>query len=97
MVDYIMTKAELKNAVRSRLAEMNTALSKLPDDIATDVTVLFEKWKTDTDYVIGDRRQYNGTLWKCIQNRTYSFQSLISSNGTTLVSHNDIFLLKYKT
>ena len=39
----------------------------LPDADATEVPELFPSWKTDTDYVIGDRRQYNGILWKCIQ------------------------------
>lgn len=39
----------------------------LPDADATEVPELFPSWKTDTDYIIGDRRQYNGILWKCIQ------------------------------
>lgn len=39
----------------------------LPDADATEVPELFPSWKTDTDYAIGDRRQYNGILWKCIQ------------------------------
>lgn len=39
----------------------------LPDADATEVPELFPSWKTDTDYGIGNRRQYNGILWKCIQ------------------------------
>lgn len=39
----------------------------LPDADATEVPELFPSWKTDTDYVVGNRRQYNGILWKCIQ------------------------------
>jgi hypothetical protein len=39
----------------------------LPDVDATEVPELFPSWSTDTDYVIGNRRQYNGILWKCIQ------------------------------
>lgn len=39
----------------------------LPDSDATEVPELFPGWKPDTDYAIGDRRQYGGILWKCIQ------------------------------
>ena len=39
----------------------------LPDADATEVPELFPSWKTDTDYAVGNRRQYNGILWKCIQ------------------------------
>ena len=48
-----------------RMIEMLSAT--LTDETATDVPELFPGWKPDTDYVIGDRRQYNGILWKCIQ------------------------------
>jgi len=40
--------------------------ASLPDSVATDVPELFPGWKPDTDYAIGDRRQFNGILWKCI-------------------------------
>ena len=43
------------------------ASDSLPDADATEVPELFPSWKTNTDYVVGDRRQYNGILWKCIQ------------------------------
>lgn len=39
----------------------------LPDVDATEVPELFPTWETNTDYAVGDRRQYNGILWKCIQ------------------------------
>ena len=39
----------------------------LPDAEATDVPELFPGWRTDTNYVVGDRRQYGNILWKCIQ------------------------------
>ena len=43
------------------------ASASLSDSDATNVPALFPAWKTDTDYTIGDRRQYGGILWKCIQ------------------------------
>lgn len=56
---------------RSILLKLRAMIEKasvsLPDADATEVPELFPSWKTDTDYVIGDRRQYNGILWKCIQ------------------------------
>lgn len=62
-----MTKERLHTITNARLNEINTALAILPDEVATNMTVLFQKWKVDTDYTIGERRQYNGVLWKCIQ------------------------------
>ena len=57
---------------RSVLIKLRRAIEQasafLPDSTATDVPELFPGWKTDTDYVVGDRRQFNGILWKCIQN-----------------------------
>ena len=49
---------------RKKIEQSATSLS---DADAMDVPELFSRWATDTDYVIGDRRQYNGILWKCIQ------------------------------
>lgn len=58
----------MKRSVLLKLRAMIEQLSaSLPDATATDVAELFPAWKTDTDYVIGDRRQYNSILWKCIQ------------------------------
>ena len=39
----------------------------LPDETASTVPELFEVWKTDTDYVVGDRRRYGDKLYKCVQ------------------------------
>lgn len=58
----------MKRSILLKLRAMIEQLSAtLPDADATDVPQLFPGWKPDTDYVIGDRRQYNGILWKCIQ------------------------------
>ena len=39
----------------------------LPDETASTVPELFEVWKTNTDYVVGDRRRYGDKLYKCVQ------------------------------
>ena len=58
----------MKRSILLKLRAMIEQLSAtLPDSDAMDVPELFPGWKTDTDYVIGDRRQYDGILWKCIQ------------------------------
>lgn len=46
---------------------LDIATSYLDDEQAESVTILFEEWETDTDYVAGDRRQYKGLLYKCVQ------------------------------
>ena len=55
-----------KTAKRLRQAIEQASVS-LPEGTAVDVPELFPTWKPDTDYVIGDRRQFGGILWKCIQ------------------------------
>lgn len=47
---------------------LDLATSYLDDEQAESVTILFEEWETDTDYVAGDRRQYKGLLYRCVQN-----------------------------
>ena len=48
----------------------NVAISYLDDTQAESVTTLFENWQTDTAYAIGDRRQYDGLLYRCVQAHT---------------------------
>lgn len=55
-----------RTATRLRNAIVQASVS-LPDNVATNVPELFPAWQKDTDYVVGDRRQHNGILWKCIQ------------------------------
>ena len=43
------------------------ATSYLTDDQAESVTILFPNWDVGVDYAVGDRRQYNGLLYKCLQ------------------------------
>ena len=49
---------------------MNLATSYLDDEQAESVTILFEEWQPDTKYEVGDRRQYNGLLYRCVQGHT---------------------------
>ena len=42
----------------------------LTDSEAFDVAELFPMWKTDTAYQTGDRVQYDGKLYKCLQAHT---------------------------
>lgn len=58
----------MKRSTLLRLRAMiEKASTSLSDVDATDVPELFPAWKTDVDYIIGDRRQFSGILWKCIQ------------------------------
>ena len=42
----------------------------LDDTTALTGVELFPAWATDTAYVVGDRVQYNGVLYKCVQAHT---------------------------
>ena len=44
-----------------------TATSFLSDEQAELVTDLYPFWTEDADYAIGDRRQYDGLLYRCVQ------------------------------
>lgn len=46
---------------------IQTATSYLTDEQAETVTNLFPLWQSETLYVIGDRRQYNNLLYRCVQ------------------------------
>ena len=59
----MITKA---HARRLRKAIEKTAVT-LTDSEAFDVAELFPMWKVDTAYQTGDRVQYDGKLYKCLQ------------------------------
>lgn len=46
------------------------AVETLDDEASEEVTDLFPFWSTDTEYAIGDKRQYNGLLYRCVQAHT---------------------------
>lgn len=62
----MITKA---HARKLRKAIEKTAVT-LTDSEAYDVCELFPMWKTDTEYAVGDRVQYEGKLYKCLQSHT---------------------------
>ena len=39
----------------------------LPDEDALEAIELYDAWQNDTAYQAGDRRRYEGVLYKCIQ------------------------------
>lgn len=46
------------------------ATNYLTDEQAETVTVLFSKWESNVSYSVGDRVQYEGLLYKCVQAHT---------------------------
>lgn len=65
-----MTREQLRQAVAQRLSDMRTALAKLPDEAAVDVTVLFEQWQPWHDYIIDQRIRDGDTLYRVAQSHT---------------------------
>lgn len=51
-------------------AVMDTAGAMLTDEQAATVPTLYRPWESGIDYAVGDRRTYNGTLFKCLQAHT---------------------------
>lgn len=54
----------LKALILRKLIEKSSA--SLSDTDAINGVELFPHWATDTDYAVGDRVSYNGTLYKCL-------------------------------
>ena len=46
------------------------AVETLDDEASEEVSDLFPFWGTDTAYAVGDKRQYNGLLYRCVQAHT---------------------------
>lgn len=42
----------------------------LSDEEALEAPTLFPTWQSDTEYAVGERRRYNGELYKCVQAHT---------------------------
>lgn len=58
---------KLMQQIRAALMDFTADVS---DEKAVKYPALFEPWKKDTTYAEGDRREYNGTLYKCRQAHT---------------------------
>lgn len=61
-----MTKEELEMFIESIMTMRNRAT----DAMSWDAAYFFPAWKTEHDYKTGDRVQYEGNLYKCIQAHT---------------------------
>ena len=61
-----MTRAE---AIAYR-AKIELAASTMTDETALTAVELFTQWMVGVTYAVGDRVQYNGTLYKCVQAHT---------------------------
>lgn len=54
-----------------KIAEsIQMATGYLTDEQAETVTNLFPLWQVDAEYAVGDRRQYNELLYRCVQGHT---------------------------
>lgn len=51
-------------------AAIEVAAESFTDDVAIEYPELIPAWKTDMDYAIDQRVNYNGTLYKCLQSHT---------------------------
>lgn len=49
---------------------LNLATSYLDDEQAETVTDLYPLWQSGVAYKVGDRRQYDGLLYRCVQDHT---------------------------
>ncbi len=59
----------LKAAQKVREA-MDTACGMLTDEQAATVPTLYKAWETGAAYAAGERRQYGGALYRCLQAHT---------------------------
>lgn len=55
---------------RRKAQSIELATSYLDDEQAESVTELFPLWEPGTGYAVGDRRQYDGLLYRCVQAHT---------------------------
>lgn len=55
---------------RKLVSSIRLATSYLDDEQAESVTDLFPLWASGVAYEVGDRRQYDGLLYRCVQAHT---------------------------
>ena len=58
-----MTRAQAESLRQAML----TASEALPDEVADAVAPLYPRWESDGHYAVGDRRRYEGIVYKCLQ------------------------------
>ena len=55
---------------RKLVSSIRLATSYLDDEQAESVTDLFPLWESGVPYAVGDRRKYDGLLYRCVQAHT---------------------------
>lgn len=65
-----MKKSELDYAVKNYRGKVEEASSFADDESALDMIELFPRWESGLSVKIGDRYQYKGELYKCVQAHT---------------------------
>lgn len=69
---------------------MDVAGGMLTDEQAAEVPALYKAWETGVDFVTGDKRQYKGVLYKCLQGHrsqeTWNPEDAVSLWAKVLVS-----------
>jgi len=51
-------------------ADMNAVTATLTDEQGLELITLFEPWRTDLTYAVGDRVRHGDKLYKCVQAHT---------------------------
>ena len=59
----------VENAKKLRTT-LDNAGAMLTDEQALTVVSMYPLWKSGVTYIVGDRIQYNGVLYKCVQAHT---------------------------
>lgn len=67
MAEHVNIWLEAAKPVR---AVMDQAGEMLTDEQAATVPTLYRAWESGIEYAVGDRRLYNGILYKCLQLHT---------------------------
>ena len=56
-----------KKQVEKARDNMRRGAASLPDEIAVETPEIFASWEAGARYVLNDRFQYDGALWRCEQ------------------------------
>lgn len=67
------------DAARLVRKAMDTAGAALSDETALEAAAIFPLWASSTAYSVGDRVQYGGALYKCVQSHTSQLDWIPSS------------------
>lgn len=59
-----------KAYARQLRAMIEKASTSLTDEDALQAVELYHAWETDTAYAAGERRRFNGVLYRCVQSHT---------------------------